>query len=64
MQADRVHTCCTAQDLGGGIIVGNEWEELGLAPAASEEYVKVDTAVSLAVTVTNTEDNAKDRDGT
>ncbi|UCH62375.1 MAG: cell surface protein SprA [Fidelibacterota bacterium] len=38
--------------------VGNEWEELGLAPVGSEEYVKVDSAVSLAVTVANTEDNA------
>ena len=38
--------------------VGNEWEELGLAPVGSEEYVMVDSAVSLAVTVANTEDNA------
>ncbi len=38
--------------------VGSEWEELGLAPIGSETYVRVDTAVSLAVTVANTEDNA------
>ncbi|MFB0515291.1 MAG: cell surface protein SprA [Candidatus Neomarinimicrobiota bacterium] len=38
--------------------VGNEWEELGLAPVGSENYVRVDSAVSLAVTVANSEDNA------
>ena len=38
--------------------VGNEWEELGLAPVGSEAYVRADSAVSLAVTVANSEDNA------
>ena len=38
--------------------VGNEWEELGLAPSGTEDYVVVDSAATLAVTVANSEDNA------
>ena len=39
-------------------LVGNEWEEIGIAPTNSDEYERSDSLITLAVTVANTEDNA------
>ncbi|UCD37436.1 MAG: cell surface protein SprA [Fidelibacterota bacterium] len=38
--------------------VGNEWEELGVAPLRSNAFEKDTLEVGMAVTVANTEDNA------
>lgn len=38
-------------------LVGNEWEEIGIAPINSDKYELSDSLVSLAVTIANTEDN-------
>ncbi|MCK4577212.1 MAG: cell surface protein SprA [Candidatus Marinimicrobia bacterium] len=38
-------------------IVGNEWQEVGIAPINSEEYILSDSLPGIAVTVANTEDN-------
>ena len=39
-------------------LVGNEWQELGVAPDSSEVYSKVNSDSVFAISVINTEDNA------
>ncbi|MCH8024372.1 MAG: cell surface protein SprA, partial [Candidatus Marinimicrobia bacterium] len=38
-------------------LVGNEWEEIGIAPINSDKYDNADSLITLVVTVANTEDN-------
>ncbi|MEE9464353.1 MAG: cell surface protein SprA [Candidatus Neomarinimicrobiota bacterium] len=37
--------------------VGNDWEEIGISPDTSDNFVRSDSVVTLEVTVANTEDN-------
>jgi len=37
--------------------VGNDWEEIGISPVNSNNFVRSDSLVTLEVTVANTEDN-------
>ena len=39
-------------------LVGNEWQELGIAADSSEVYSKINSDSVFAISVINTEDNA------